>query len=126
MQTGERASQEDADEWAQTCMSRRSNITHPNIMEFVTRLKRFGILPEKDWFIDQADLTEASMGEKIDRAVKMADVNQKTGTSEWVFTPEDIRGAVGYEPLDESDKYRDEATDEETDASLGKPTPTKE
>ncbi|NKM69176.1 anti-CBASS protein Acb1 family protein [Rhizobium laguerreae] len=126
MQTGERASQEDADEWAQTCMSRRSNITHPNIMEFVTRLQRFEILPEKDWFIDQADLTEASMGEKIDRAVKMADVNLKTGTSEWVFTPEDIRGAVGYEPLDESDKYRDEATDEETDASLGKPTPTKE
>lgn len=126
MQTGERASQEDADEWAQTCMSRRSNITHPNIMELVTRLVRFGILPEKDWFIDQADLTEASMGEKIDRAVKMADVNQKTGTSEWVFTPEDIRGAVGYEPLAESDKYRDEVTDEETTASLGKPTPTKE
>jgi hypothetical protein len=124
MQTGERASSEDADEWSQTCMSRRENITHPNIMELVKRLVRFGILPESDWFIVLADLTEASVGEKIDRAVKMADVNQKTGTTEWVFTPEDIRTAVGYEPLGEDAKYRDEVSDEESTAAAGGNPPT--
>ncbi|MGM5009979.1 anti-CBASS protein Acb1 family protein [Rhizobium sp. 969_B3_N1_2] len=121
MQTGERASQEDADEWAQTNMSRRANQTIPNIRLLIDRLERVGILDEKDWFIDWADLTEASISEKVDRADKMAGVNQKMGGSVYVFTDDEIRAAVGYEPLTEADKYRDEATDEETDASLGKP-----
>lgn len=119
MQTGERASSEDADEWGLTCMSRRANIVHPNIMELVSRLQRFGILPEKDWFIDQPDLTESSMVEKVDRAVKMADVNQKMGTTAYVFTDEEIRQVVGLEPLSDSEKFRDEATEEETEAALG-------
>lgn len=108
MQTGERASTEDAEEWAQTCMSRRTNIVHPNIMQFVKRLVRFGILPESDWFIDQADLTEASMGEKIDRVVKMADVNQKMKDGgEIIFTPNELRAVPGYEPLAADSQYRD-------------------
>ncbi|MHC2298161.1 anti-CBASS protein Acb1 family protein [Rhizobium mongolense] len=119
MQTGERASSEDADEWAQTNMSRRANIVHPNIMELVSRLVRVGILPEKDWFIDQADLTESSMSEKIDRANKMADTNQKMGGSLYVFTDDEIRAAVGYEPLSDSEKYRDELSDEEQGAAVG-------
>lgn len=123
MQTGERASSEDADEWGQTCMSRRANIVHPNIMELVSRLQRFGILPEKDWYIDQPDLTESSMAEKVDRAVKMADVNQKMGTTGYVFTDEEIRQVVGLEPLSDADKYRDEPTDDEQAAALGKPAP---
>lgn len=125
MQTGERASTEDADEWNQTNMARRSNITHPNVMEFVTRLVTWGILPKKDWFIDQADLTESSMTEKVDRANKMADTNQKMGNSTYVFTDDEIRAAVGYEPLSDSEKYRDE-TDDETQAALGNPPPTEE
>lgn len=125
MQTGERASSEDAAEWGQTCMSRRANIVHPNIMELVSRLQRFGILQEKDWFIDHADLTESSMSEKIDRANKMADTNQKMGGTVYVFTDDEIRAAVGYEPLSDSDKYRDDATDDEADAAIGR-TPPKE
>lgn len=125
MQTGERASTEDANEWNQTNMARRVNITHPNIMELVTRLVKWGILPKKDWFVDQADLTESSMSEKIDRANKMADTNQKMGTSTYVFTDEEIRETVGYEPLSDADKYRDE-TDEETQAALGNPPPIEE
>ncbi|NTA79955.1 DUF1073 domain-containing protein [Agrobacterium tumefaciens] len=125
MQTGERASTEDANEWNQTNMARRVNITHPNIMDFVTRMVTWGILPEKDWFIDQADLTESSMTEKVDRANKMADTNQKMGTNTYVFTDDEIRAAVGYEPLSDADKYRDE-TDDETQAALGKPAPTQE
>lgn len=122
MQTGERASQEDAQEWATTCMSRRANIVHPNVMELVQRLVRFGILPEKDWFLDQADLTESSMSEKIDRAGKMAEANAKMQTSgEWLFTPEEIRAAVGYEPLSDADKMRDETSDEDANAALTPP-----
>ena len=121
MQTGERASSEDADEWAQTCMSRRANIVHPNIMELVARLQKVGVLPEKDWFIDQADLTESSMSEKIERANKMADTNQKMGTSIYVFTDDEIREVVGLEPLSEADKYRDDATDDEVTGSVADP-----
>ncbi|KQU96792.1 hypothetical protein ASD00_18245 [Ensifer sp. Root31] len=126
MQTGERASQEDASEWAQTNMSRRANQTVPNIMSLVNRLERVGILPEKDWHLDWTDLTEASIVEKIDRANKMADVNTKLKDSgEWGFTPEEIRGAAGYEPLKDADKYRDDVEDDETAAAVGTKPPTK-
>ncbi len=124
MQTGERASQEDASEWAQTNMSRRANQTVPNIMSLVNRLERFGILPEKDWHLDWIDLTESSMSEKIDRANKMADTNQKMGGTVYVFTDDEIRAAVGYEPLTEAQKYRDDSDDEETAAAVGQSTST--
>ncbi|GGA64882.1 anti-CBASS protein Acb1 family protein [Pelagibacterium lentulum] len=117
-QIGERASTEDANEWAQTNMSRRANEVVPIIMAMVKRFVRFGILPTgKDWYLDWADLTEASMGEKIERADKMADVNQKMKDSgEVVFTSEEIRFAVGYEPLSEADKFRDDPNDDAIDA----------
>lgn len=121
MQTGERASSEDAQEWAQTNMSRRTGQVIPNIMVLVRRLERFGILPERDWYIDWTDLTESSMGEKVDRAGKMADVNQKMKDSgEFIFTPEEIRGVVGMEPLSEAEKVREEEDDE---SALTPPAP---
>lgn len=123
-QTGERASTEDSEEWAKVNMGRRTNQAIPAIMSFVNRLERFGILPAKDWHLDWSDLTEASMGEKIERASKMADVNQKMG-DEVVFTGDNIRGVVGMEPLSDAEKYRDDPDgDDEADA-LGavKPAP---
>ncbi|MDX1028914.1 DUF1073 domain-containing protein [Sinorhizobium medicae] len=127
MQTGERASQEDASEWAQTNMSRRANQTVPNIMSLVNRLERFGILPENDWYLDWTDLTESSMSEKIDRASKMAETNQKMGTGVIVFTDEEIRAVVGYEPLSDAEKFANEPTDDETRDALGtKPKDTVE
>jgi hypothetical protein len=129
-QTGERASTEDAEEWAQTNMSRRTGQVIPNTMELVNRLESYRILPEMDWHIDWTDLTESSIGEKIDRAVKMADANQKMKDSgEFVFTPEEIRAAVDYEPLTDSEKYRDDTTEEDRTAATtppGKPAPKKE
>ena len=122
-QTGERASSEDNEEWAQTNMSRRANYVVPIIMAMVKRFERFGILPERDWFLDWADLTEASMVEKIDRADKMADVNQKMkDTGELVFTPEEIRKSVGYEPLGEAEKYRDDTADDDAADALPPPS----
>lgn len=119
-QTGERASTEDADEWSRTIMARRSSETIPNVMMLVQRLERVGILPEMDWFLDWSDLTETSMAEKIDRANKMADTNNKMQLGgEIVFTPEEIRATVGYEPLSEAEKYRNEPTQEDQEAALG-------
>lgn len=124
-QTGERASTEDSEEWAKVNMARRTNQAIPSIMGFVNRLERFGILPVKDWFLSWTDLTESSMGEKIDRAVKMADVNQKMG-AEIVFTGDDIRSAVGMEPLSDAEKFRDEPTEDEEQDALDLPEPEDE
>lgn len=117
-QTGERASTEDAEEWAKTAMSRRADTVIPNIMTFVRRLVRFNILREAAWHLDWADLTETSMTEKVALADKMADVNQKMkDTGEFVFTPDEMRGVAGKEPLTEQDKYRDQTDrEDETDA----------
>lgn len=106
--TGERASTEDAKEFAKTCMGRRSDTTIPSIMAFVDRLTEFGILPDADWHLKWTDLTESSMDEKIARADKMAGVNQKMEkTGEIVFTHEEIRETVDMEPLSDVDRFLD-------------------
>ncbi len=126
-QTGERASTEDAAEWSHTNMSRRTLQVIPNAMSLINRLERFNILPEKDWFLDWTDLTESSMSEKIDRANKMADTNQKMKDGgEIIFTPEEIRAVVDYEPLSDAEKFRDEPTVDDSLAATtppGKPAP---
>jgi len=113
-QTGERASTEDSEEWAKVNMGRRTNTVRPAAATFVARLERFGILPQRDWFLSWTDLTESSMGEKIERADKMASVNQKM-PGEIVFTGDDIRGVVGMEPLSDAEKFRED--DEDDDAA---------
>jgi hypothetical protein len=108
MQTGERASSEDATEMEKTCMSRRSVSVIPNIMTLVQRLEDFNIIPQKDWFIVWEDLTEADMATKIERAHKMADVNSKMSDGgELVFLPEEIREVVGLEPIPASQAFVD-------------------
>lgn len=97
-QTGERASTEDAESWASTNMGRRSNTVMPILETLVQRLEDVGVLPERDWHIHWQDLTESSMAEKIERADKMATVNQKQG-DEPVFTVDEIRGAIDFEPV---------------------------
>lgn len=122
MQTGERASKEDADEWAQTNMARRNNSVIPNIMGVVEKLKNFGILKPLPWSLYWPDLTESSMGEKIDRATKMAEINAKqanAGGMEVVFTEDEIRETVGLDPLSAADRLIDDTTDDEKDAAAG-------
>lgn len=117
-QTGERASTEDADEWNQTNMARRSNIARPNIMRTINRLERVGILPKRDWHLHWTDLTESSISEKIERADKMASINQKMLAGSFggsiVFTEDEIRGVVEMEPLTATDF--DEGEEDERDA----------
>lgn len=99
-QTGERASTEDGKDWALHNMSRRNNFGRPNILALMNRLERVGIIPERDWHIDWADLTEASATEKLERAVKMAEINQKlAATRELAFTNDEIRSVLDMDPL---------------------------
>lgn len=103
-QTGERASTEDSKEWSQTCSSRRSNELVPNIMDIVRRFIEFGIMPDIDWEVYWADLTAPTLEQKLEIADKMGSVNQRMfATGEVVFTEEEIREAVGYEPLTSDD-----------------------
>ena len=114
MQTGERASTEDADEWSLTCQSRRTNSVIPGIMDLVNRLEQVGVLPERDWYLEWTDLTESSMPERIDRANKMADTNSKMAgsTGELVFTGEEIRQVVGLDPLTDDEAKVDDPADD--------------
>jgi hypothetical protein len=96
-QTGERASSEDAADWALVNAARRSNQAIPTINSFVQRLERFGILPDRDWHINWSDLTDATLELKIERAERMAKINQTS--LDPLFTDDEIRGVVGYEPI---------------------------
>lgn len=117
-QTGERASTEDANQWAKTNEARRTNVVRPNIGMLVRRLEQFGILLEKDWVIQWGDLTEANMPEKIERADKMANINQKMGDDP-VYTVEEIREVTGHnskdapKPRDDEDDDLDDPEDED-------------
>lgn len=124
-QTGERASTEDTKEFNKTISSRRENEVIPTIMSLINRLESFDILQERDWYLDWEDLTDSTPEEKIERADKMAGINQKmVGTGEVVFNPDEIREAAGYLPLtDEYDDLEDNLDDledeEEEDGSEG-------
>ena len=114
MQTGERASSEDIREFNSTCMARREARIVPLLYALVDRLERFGILPERDWFLSWEDLREVGMEEKIARAEKMASVNQKMEkTGEIIFLSEEIREAVGMAPLADADRFLDQDPEEE-------------
>jgi len=104
--TGERASTEDANEWAQTNMSRRQNRVLPILQEFVDRLVRWGVLEAKDWTIGWDSLLEDSPDAKLGRAKTMSEINQQLG-AEPAFLPDEIREAAGFKPSDEVDGFAD-------------------
>lgn len=106
-QTGERASIEDARAWAQTCMSRRTNFCLPNVQVLINRLERVGIIPERDWHINWTDLTESSASEKIERALKMAQINSRM-PNEPSFTVGEIREVLGMDPETDIEGDEDE------------------
>ncbi len=81
MQTGERASTEDAKDWAKTRMSRRNGFLTDVITEIVTRFWTFGIIPPakgEEITVGWSDLLAPSQAEKIANMDKMADVAVKT------------------------------------------------
>lgn len=114
-QTGERASTEDAAEWSQVCNARRINRIVPLIKDFIRRLERFGILPDRDWVVGWVDLTEAAIGDRLDRAAKMSAINAQTQPGDDpAFTPDEIREAAGYDPAVDHDGLGDEPPEGES------------
>lgn len=113
-QSGERASTEDAKEWDSTIMSRRMNYVQPNIRRLVAKLTKAGILPAVQWVISWTDLTEDSSEEKLNKALKMAQINKEMmGSGERFCTADEIREVVGLEPLGDSEPLpEDEAVEE--------------
>ncbi len=107
MQTGERASTEDASEWAKTNEARRENFVIPNVMAIQNRLASFGVMLEEEWTLKWDDLTDSTLNEKVDRADKMASVNQKqsnAGGDELIFNEDEIREAAGFKALADTDR----------------------
>jgi len=107
-QTGERASMEDQEDWARVNMSRRRGICYPLIRDMIRRFEAVGILPDRDWRIKWDDLTDSSPADKMDRAVKMSEINGRAltdplGGGREIFTADEIREAVGMQPLDQID-----------------------
>ena len=102
--TGERASTEDAKEWAQTNMSRRENRVIPILNDLVERLIRWGVLDSKPWTVGWTSLLESSPDDKLARAEKMANINSQQGDQP-VFLPDEIREEAGYQPGDEVEGF---------------------
>lgn len=102
-QTGERASTEDEAYMNRRCKSRQINELAYEIMDFFDKLIALGIVepaPSGEFTVQFDDLTEPTLGDKLDNADKMADINQKqtaSGMGVEIFTREQILGAVGME-----------------------------
>lgn len=95
-QTGERASTEDAKQWARVCESARTRRVKPRLMDFARRMQSAGIMPERDWVIGWDSLLDASPSERLERAEKMTGMNR--GNDEGpVFTVEEIREEAGWD-----------------------------
>ena len=112
--TGERASTEDAREWARTCMSRRVNLAIPQIEDFVRRLVAWGALPKGEWTVGWPSLLDATPDELLDRAGKMSTINNQN-QNELVFLPDEIRETAGFAPgadVDGWDEYAAEAAED--------------
>ena len=103
--TGERASTEDARAWAQKCMSRRENRAIPVINEMIRRFVAWGMLPDKEWRVGWASLTDASPEEKMALGVQMATIQK--GLTELVYLPDEIRETTGFAPSDEIDGWQE-------------------
>ena len=103
-QTGERASTEDERSWKRTCASHRNRRLMPPLRDMLSRFERWGILPQGDWKIDWFDVTEATGSERMDTALKMADVNAKVlGIGDVPFSGAEIREAAGWEDAGDLD-----------------------
>jgi hypothetical protein len=103
-QTGRLASDQDQKDMAKRAKSRQCGELTPMMYGFITKLMQIGTIPTVARFgIEWADLMAASDTEKLENALKMADINEKvfrTGNGV-AFEPNEIRVAAGYEKSSE-------------------------
>ncbi|MCA6998208.1 anti-CBASS protein Acb1 family protein [Dickeya solani] len=103
MQTGERASTEDAKGWAKTRKARREGFLTDIITEIVTRFWILGIIElpaNSEITVEWSDLLAPSEADKIDNMGKMADVAVKTTNAfgRSALTENEIREVGGLQP----------------------------
>lgn len=107
-QTGRLASDEDKTDWANRCNGRRNGFLADTILNLVQRLWQVGVLPppsNAEITVSWSDLLAPSEKEKIANAQALASV---ATTSQSAFglsavTANEIREALGFEPLPESE-----------------------
>ncbi|WP_330983623.1 MULTISPECIES: anti-CBASS protein Acb1 family protein [Enterobacterales] len=106
MQTGERASTEDAKDWAKTRKSRRDGFLTEMIKGVVAWFTDLGIIPataQPEITVAWSDLLAPSEADKIANMDKMADVAKKTTDAflRPAVTENEVRAAGGMEPIKE-------------------------
>ncbi|MDT8852991.1 DUF1073 domain-containing protein [Pantoea dispersa] len=113
-QSGERASTEDQIYFNGRCQSRRGDLSF-DVEDMVDKLTYLQIIkPVAKFSIVWDELNEQSPSDKLDSAVKMSEINQRSlAASEQVFTANEIRVAAGYEPLKSPLTEEDDEEDEE-------------
>jgi len=99
-QTGRLASDQDMKGFLSMVNSRREEFSEEQVRNIIDWCMKYGILPMTDYDVDYDDLLALSDTEKMENAVKMADVNNKQFTSggEIPFTALEIREAAGFDP----------------------------
>jgi uncharacterized protein len=123
-QTGRLASDEDKADWAARCASRQTNELTPMLTELVTRLQAAGLVEAGEFEIEWQDLAEPSDAQKLERAEKMAKVNQTQSAAGQpaAFDGNEIRAAAGYEERDELAGLPLEGDPDDIDPVTGEPT----
>lgn len=117
-QTGERASTEDEAYMNRRCQSRQNNELVYEVIDFFDKLIANGIIeppPQGEFVVNFNDLTEPTLGEKLDNADKMASINQKVtanGMGAEVFSREQILGVTGFkDDIDDPEAREKELAD---------------
>ena len=98
MQSGERASTEDAAECNNTIKSRRNRWTKPSIRTFLEKLEAFGAILS-GWVLEWDDLSDDTPSAKLARADTMADINTKQAAldDQPIFAAGEIRAEAGHD-----------------------------
>lgn len=111
-QAGQLASGEDKKEWAETCMGRRIKDLSKIITIVVRHLQKFGFIQPSEFSVKWSNLAEATEAEKIERALKMAEINAKNIMSgDITYRTEEIRDASGHdndEPIEKLPEGEDD------------------
>ena len=86
----------EAQEWNNTITARRNRWTTPSIRDLLMKLDAMGAMPA-GWSMHWDDLSDDTPTKRLDRAYKMADINQKMGDD--VYEIDEIRAETGHDDL---------------------------
>ena len=127
-QTGRLASDQDQKDWAARCRSRQVNELTPALRELVTRLQACGAVEAGDFVVEWAPLDAPGEKDKTDLLDKLCAAMERyfKATGEPLFTRDELRGVVDYEPAqgDEFDPPMEGDPADDPGADPADPAPT--